>query len=69
MTKGRCGRHEGYGAGDGADGDAGNPADSVRHAGDTVDAIAVMRGAVDLLAKGWPEEYPAGAVEWLLLES
>jgi hypothetical protein len=27
-----------------------------------------MRDAVDLLAKGWPEDYPAGAVEWLLLD-
>lgn len=25
-----------------------------------------MRDAVDLLAKGWPEDYPAEAVEWLI---
>lgn len=28
-----------------------------------------MREAVGLLARGWPEDYPAGAVEWLLLSS
>ncbi|CAB3779158.1 hypothetical protein LMG28138_00813 [Pararobbsia alpina] len=28
---------------------------------------AAMRAEVELLAKGWPEDYPAGAVEWLLL--
>ncbi len=28
-----------------------------------------MREAVDLLARGWPEDYPAGAVEWLILQS
>lgn len=27
-----------------------------------------MRDAVELLAKGWPEDYPAGAVEWRLLQ-
>ncbi|AXF10002.1 hypothetical protein CUJ91_18450 [Paraburkholderia graminis] len=27
-----------------------------------------MRDAVELLAREWPEEYPAGAVEWVLLE-
>ncbi|MFL9966212.1 hypothetical protein PQR02_35475 [Paraburkholderia sediminicola] len=27
-----------------------------------------MREAVELLARGWPEGYPAGAVEWLLLQ-
>jgi hypothetical protein len=27
-----------------------------------------MRKAVDLLARGWPQDYPEGAVEWLLLE-
>ena len=27
-----------------------------------------VREAVGLLAREWPEEYPAGAVEWLLLE-
>jgi hypothetical protein len=27
-----------------------------------------MREAVDLLAGRWPEDYPAGAVEWLLLQ-
>ncbi|WP_157447862.1 hypothetical protein [Paraburkholderia ginsengiterrae] len=27
-----------------------------------------VRGAVDLLTRGWPEDYPAGAVEWLLLQ-
>ena len=25
-----------------------------------------MREAVELLARGWPEDYPAGAVEWLI---
>jgi hypothetical protein len=28
-----------------------------------------MRGAVELLAKEWPGDYPAGAVEWLVVES
>jgi hypothetical protein len=27
-----------------------------------------MREAVELLARGWPEDYPDGAVEWLLWE-
>jgi len=27
-----------------------------------------VREAVGLLAREWPEDYPAGAVEWLLLE-
>lgn len=27
-----------------------------------------IREALELLAKEWPEDYPAGAVEWLLLE-
>lgn len=27
-----------------------------------------VREAVGLLAREWPEEYPAGAVEWVLLE-
>jgi hypothetical protein len=34
------------------------------------DEQAVMervRGAVNLLAEGWPQHYPDGAVEWLLL--
>ncbi|EUC18392.1 hypothetical protein [Paraburkholderia hospita] len=26
-----------------------------------------MRDAVELLAREWPEDYPAGVVEWLLL--
>ncbi|CAB3803567.1 hypothetical protein LMG28614_05851 [Paraburkholderia ultramafica] len=25
-----------------------------------------MRRAVELLARRWPEDYPAGAVEWLI---
>ncbi|MBB5409033.1 MULTISPECIES: hypothetical protein [unclassified Paraburkholderia] len=25
-----------------------------------------MQDAVDLLARGWPEDYPAGTVEWLI---
>jgi hypothetical protein len=28
---------------------------------------AAMREAVELLAREWQEEYPAGAVEWLLI--
>lgn len=28
-----------------------------------------MVEAVELLAKEWPEDYPAGTVEWLLLQS
>ncbi|MFM0392897.1 hypothetical protein [Paraburkholderia phytofirmans] len=28
-----------------------------------------MSEAVGLLARGWPEDYPAGAVEWLVLET
>jgi hypothetical protein len=36
--------------------------------GDSLEAIsAAMREAVELLARGWPEDCPAGAVEWLLL--
>lgn len=27
-----------------------------------------VRAAVELLARGWPEDYPAGAVEWHLLQ-
>jgi hypothetical protein len=27
------------------------------------------REAVELLAREWPDDYPAGAVEWLLFES
>lgn len=27
-----------------------------------------MREAVELLARGWPEDYPAGAVERVLLQ-
>ncbi|MDR6472227.1 hypothetical protein J2777_005968 [Paraburkholderia graminis] len=27
-----------------------------------------MRAAVVLLAREWPDDYPAGAVEWVLLE-
>jgi hypothetical protein len=27
-----------------------------------------MREAVELLAKEWPEEYPAGAAEWLIAD-
>jgi hypothetical protein len=29
---------------------------------------AAMRAAVEFLASGWPVDYPAGAVEWLLLD-
>jgi hypothetical protein len=29
---------------------------------------AAMRGAVELLAREWLEDYPAAAVQWLLLE-
>jgi hypothetical protein len=32
------------------------------------DAVEEMRAVVELLARKWPDEYPAGAVEWLLLE-
>ncbi|NYH26007.1 hypothetical protein [Paraburkholderia bryophila] len=32
------------------------------------EAALRMREAVELLAKEWPEDYPAGAVEWLLLQ-
>jgi hypothetical protein len=28
---------------------------------------AAMRGAVELLAREWPQDYPEGAVEWLLV--
>ena len=28
-----------------------------------------MQEAVELLAREWPEDYPVGAVEWLLLQS
>lgn len=33
---------------------------------DAVDTVAEMRAEVELLAKGWPEDYPDGAVEWLI---
>ncbi|CAB3803543.1 hypothetical protein LMG28614_05845 [Paraburkholderia ultramafica] len=36
---------------------------------EAVDSVAEMRVAVELLAKEWPEEYPAGAVEWLIAAS
>lgn len=29
---------------------------------------AAVRAEVELLARRWPEDYPAGAVEWLLLD-
>jgi hypothetical protein len=32
------------------------------------DAFSEMQALVELLAREWPDEYPAGAVEWLLLE-
>ncbi|MGF6924259.1 hypothetical protein [Paraburkholderia sp. 40] len=32
------------------------------------DAVMRLREAMELLARGWPEDYPDGAVEWLLLE-
>ncbi|MDB5787481.1 hypothetical protein [Caballeronia mineralivorans] len=35
----------------------------------TKTAGALMRDAMEMLAKEWPKDYPAGAVEWLLLES
>jgi hypothetical protein len=34
---------------------------------DAADAVAKIRTAVELLARGWPEDYPTGAVEWFLL--
>ncbi|MGF6996360.1 hypothetical protein [Paraburkholderia sp. GAS32] len=43
----------------------------VRSAGASDEETALrvrMREAVDLLARAWPEDYPAGAVEWLLLQ-
>ncbi|BFG77822.1 hypothetical protein PTKU46_58550 [Paraburkholderia terrae] len=33
------------------------------------ESVMWMREAVDLLASGWPEDYPAGAVEGLILQS
>ncbi|MFM0716359.1 hypothetical protein PQQ73_08475 [Paraburkholderia strydomiana] len=40
---------------------------SVQGAGDEAAAHRVpMREAGELLARGWPEGYPAGAVEWLV---
>lgn len=44
---------------------------AMRVAQDTVHAVeanAEIRTAVELLAKGWPEDYPAGAAEWQLLK-
>lgn len=36
--------------------------------GDSLGAIsAATRKAVELLAREWPDDYPAGAVEWLIL--
>jgi hypothetical protein len=37
--------------------------------GDLGAIAAAMREAVELLARGWPEDYPAGAVEWMVVES
>ncbi|QCP48336.1 hypothetical protein FAZ95_03530 [Trinickia violacea] len=31
-------------------------------------AMEPVGGAVKLLAEGWPQDYPEGAVEWLLLQ-
>lgn len=31
---------------------------------DALDAMERVRGAVELLAKEWPQDYPEGAVEW-----
>ncbi|WP_353555012.1 hypothetical protein [Paraburkholderia terrae] len=41
--------------------------------GDSDDGMAVrmrtrVREAVELLARGWPEDYPVGAVEWLIAD-
>jgi hypothetical protein len=34
---------------------------------DALDAMERVRGAVELLAGEWPQDYPEGAVEWLIL--
>jgi hypothetical protein len=44
-------------------------ADGLRSRHDGATAKLRMREAVDLLAKEWPEDYAAGAVEWLLTQS
>jgi hypothetical protein len=33
------------------------------------DELEAMRDALALLARRWPQDYPAGGVEWLLVES
>ena len=43
--------------------------DGLRSRHDGATAKLRMREAVDLLAKEWPEDYAAGAVEWLLTQS
>lgn len=35
---------------------------------DALDAMERVRGAVELLAGDWPQDYPEGAVEWHILE-
>ncbi|GAB5098077.1 hypothetical protein YK56LOC_37930 [Caballeronia sp. HLA56] len=36
---------------------------------EALDAVERVRGAVELLAEGWPQDYPEGAVEWLILDA
>jgi hypothetical protein len=43
--------------------------ESVGAKGDDAVMRKQMREAVELLARGWPDEYPVGAVEWLVASS
>ncbi|MGF6607807.1 hypothetical protein OKW45_002707 [Paraburkholderia sp. WSM4175] len=44
-------------------------AESVGASGEeTAHRVLRVREAVELLARGWPEDYPTGAVEWVALE-
>jgi hypothetical protein len=46
----------------------GDNVDGERVATARVNAVRVMRAAVGLLAREWPDDYPVGAVEWRMLE-
>ncbi|MFM0324918.1 hypothetical protein [Caballeronia glebae] len=43
-------------------------ADEDHRRDDALDAMERVRDAVELLAGDWPQDYPEGAVEWLIFE-
>ncbi len=47
-------------------GDTGRSDDHRRD--DTLDVMERVRGAVELLAGGWPQHYPEGALEWRIFD-